>query len=72
MTKLLQKAFQEASKLPDPLQDILAKEFIEEMEWEAKWDKTLEESQNVLDTLSDKAKKDFEEGNTEEKGFDEL
>lgn len=72
MTKLLQKAFQKASKLPDPLQDILAREFIEEMAWEAKWDKTLAESQDVLNALGDKAKKEFDEGKTEEKGFDEL
>ena len=72
MTKLLQKAFQKASKLPDPMQDILAKEFIAEMAWEAKWDKTLEDSQDVIDALSDKARKDFEEGKTEAKGFDEL
>ena len=56
MTKLLEEAFEKASRLPGRLQDILATEFIEEIEWESKWDSTLEQSQDLLDRLAAKAK----------------
>lgn len=72
MTKLLEKAFREASSLPDTLQDLLAQELVDEIEWEKKWDSTLENSQGLLDSLADKAKKEFKEGKTLEQGFDEL
>ncbi len=72
MTKLLTKVFKKASKLPDALQDELAKEFMEEIEWETRWDKTLSESQGLLDQMASKANEDYEEGKTKEMGFDEL
>ena len=72
MTTLLTEAFDKASKLPDTLQDELAKEFMEEIEWELRWDKTLSESQDVLDQMADKAIEDYEKGKTKEMGFDEL
>lgn len=40
---------------------ILAKKLNSQMAWEAKWDETLEESQDVLDRLSCEAKKEHEE-----------
>jgi len=72
MTKLLEEAFQKASQLPSRLQDMLAKEFFEEIEWENKWDDTLERSQDLLDSLAANAKREFEEGKATEQGFDEL
>ena len=36
MTTLLQKAFHKAEELPDALQDELAQQLIEEIEWEKK------------------------------------
>ena len=72
MTTLLQEVFQKASSLPMHLQDILAKELLLEMEWESKWDSTLENSQSTLDKLTLKAMDEYKKGKTIEKGFDEL
>lgn len=72
MTVLLQEAFQKAFALPVHLQDILAKELLLELEWEAKWDGTLERSQPALDKLTQAAMLQYKEGKTIAKGFDEL
>ncbi|MGW8257904.1 MAG: hypothetical protein ACWGMZ_10500 [Thermoguttaceae bacterium] len=72
MTKLLAEAFQRASELPENLQDELACELIEEIEWEDRWDKTLAESQDKIDQLAQKAIEEFKAGKTREMGFDEL
>ena len=55
MTKLLKKAFQEASKLPDIEQNSLAKWLMEELEAERKWDQAFAESEDVLGQLADEA-----------------
>ncbi len=72
MTALLHQAFEKASKLPENLQDELAKEFLEEIEWEMTWDHTLAESQDVLEQMTITAMQEYEEGKTQEMGFDEL
>ena len=72
MTALLDKLFEKASALPLELQDMLAKEFLQEIEWEHRWEKTLGKSQDVLDKLTEKAMQEYESGQTEEMGFDEL
>ena len=72
MTALLQVAFDKASALPSDVQELLAKELIEEIEWETRWDRTLADSQPVLDRLAEKAMREYRDGKTEEKGFDEL
>ena len=72
MTALLQQAFEKARELPENLQDELAKDVLDEIEWELKWDRTLANSQNVLEQLTRKAMQEYEEGRTAEKGFDEL
>jgi hypothetical protein len=41
MTELLEQVFKKASALPLELQDALAREFLQEIEWENRWDKTL-------------------------------
>jgi hypothetical protein len=55
MTKLLEKAFKEASKLPEFEQNSLAKWVLEELEAERKWDKAFAGSEEVLDKLADEA-----------------
>jgi len=72
MTRLLTKAFEEASRLPDKLQDELAEKLLEDLEGEEKWDATLASSLDVLDKLADKALEDYEAGRTKKMGFDEL
>jgi len=72
MTSLLKEAFEKASQLPPDLQDQLAKELLDELEWEQRWDQTLASSEDLLGRLAGKAIQDFEAGTTHQKGFDEL
>jgi hypothetical protein len=72
MTNLLAQAFQKASQLPENLQDELACELLDEIEWENRWDKTLAESQDKLDEMARKALEEYRSGKTREMGFDEL
>lgn len=72
MIALLQEAFQKASTLPEDVQELVAKELLDEIEWEASWDRTLADSQPLLDRLTENAMREYREGKTEEKGFDEL
>lgn len=55
MTKLLEKAFKEASKLPVIDQNALAKWLLEELEAEEKWEQMFAESEDILDQLADEA-----------------
>jgi len=55
MTKLLEKAFKKASKLPQVEQNALAKWMMEELEAESKWERTFAASEDVLDKLADEA-----------------
>jgi len=55
MTKLLERAFKEASKLPEIEQNALARWVMEELEAEGKWEKTFAGSEDVLDKLADEA-----------------
>jgi len=72
MTALLQEVFQKASALPEVVQDMLAKELLQEIKWEDQWDITLENSQSALEKLTVKAMREYREGKTTEMGFDEL
>lgn len=64
MTKLLEKAFKEASKLPVVDQNALAKWVLEEIEVEKKWELMFAESEDVLDKLADEALRDHKKGKT--------
>ncbi|MBF0233316.1 MAG: hypothetical protein HQK65_09800 [Desulfamplus sp.] len=66
MTELLEKVFKKASILPEYMQDMLAREFLQKMEWEEKWDITLKNTQTALDKLTLKAMKQYREGKTKE------
>ena len=72
MTTLLQEVFEKASTLPKDQQDILAKEFLQEIGWESRWDRTIENSQGTLDKMTEKAMREYKTGQTEKMGFDEL
>ena len=74
MTKLLQKAFQEAQKLSENLQDEIAQQLLADIENELKWQETLGNSDFNLDILRKMAQSaliEDQEGKTEEKGFGE-
>ena len=64
MTKLLEKAFKKALLLSGVEQNTLARWMLEELEAEKKWDKTLAESEDILDKLADEAIKDHKVGRT--------
>jgi len=72
MTKLLAQAFEKASELPEDLQDQLARELLEELAGEARWDQTLEQSGEALDRMAEQALQEYRAGKTKEMGFDEL
>ena len=65
MTDLLEKAFQEASRLPPREQDALASVLLAELESERDWQKRFADSQDALSTLADRAIGELEEGTTE-------
>jgi methylase of polypeptide subunit release factors len=72
MTKLLKQAFKKASELPGDLQDELARELLLDMQAEQKWDQTLVESQDMLDSLAKNALEQHKAGHTKQMGPDEL
>lgn len=72
MTALLEKVYERASHLPERVQDQLASQWIEELEAELKWDDTLENSQDLLESMADAALRESREGKTVKIGFDEL
>lgn len=72
MTKLLEKAFKEASKLPEIEQNALAKWVIEELKSEDRWEKVLEGSEDILDRLADEALAEQRDGKTETMDIDKL
>lgn len=74
MTKLLERAFQEAQKLSDNLQNEIAEQLLTDIENELKWQETLTDPDINLDVLSKIAQAALIEdqaGKTEAKGFGE-
>ena len=55
MTQLLQRAFSEASKLPDAEQDAFASLLLAELESERRWSLAFASTQNQLAKLADDA-----------------
>lgn len=59
MTKLLNSAFEEISKLPEIEQNIFARFIINEIESEKKWEKKFSNSEDLLSNLANTALNDF-------------
>lgn len=55
MTKLLEKAFKAASRLPEIDQNMLAKWVLDELRSEGVWAKLFADSEDVLEALADEA-----------------
>lgn len=72
MTKLLDKAYQEASKLPEVAQNALAKWLMEEMEDEKRWERTFAETEDILEKLADEALHSDQHGKTKPLDMDKL
>jgi hypothetical protein len=64
MTELLEKAFAEASKLPQEAQDMLARMLLDDLAAEEKWDETFAKSQDQLAQLADEALAEYQDGKT--------
>ena len=64
MTKLLEKAFAAASKLPEQEQDALAAVILEELASERRWDQAFADSADLLAQLADQALAEHRAGKT--------
>jgi hypothetical protein len=64
MTKLLQRAFEEASKLPEGEQDALGRILLEELASERRWEKLFAGSHDLLADLADQALAEHRAGQT--------
>jgi hypothetical protein len=62
MTDLLEKALQEAARLPEAEQDRIARLILDEIEDEARWQKSFEQSQDQLAALASAAREEIARG----------
>lgn len=72
MTQLLEHAFQEASRLPDIQQNMIARWLLDELLAEKKWDSIFAESEDFLASLADEALKEHRAGKTRPLDLDKL
>lgn len=72
MTKLLEKAFAQAVKLPKKEQDKLAKWLLAELESERQWDEAFASSADRLADLAAEALKEHRKGRTKPLSPDQL
>ncbi len=63
MTRALEEAFKEASKLPEAAQNSLAAAIRAELD--ARWERSLSDSQDVLGKLADEALDEFRSARTQ-------
>jgi hypothetical protein len=64
MTQLLERAFTEASKLPEKEQDSVAVLLLEELASEKRWGEAFASSQQQLSAMAGEALREFEAGET--------
>ena len=72
MTKLLKKAFEKASALPEVEQNELAKWLLDELQSDRQWVKASAESEHVLERLADEAIQEKRQGKTTSLDFRRL
>ncbi len=72
MTKLLEQAFVEASKLPPQEQDALADWLLAELESEKRWGRLFADSQDGLSKLAAEALAEHRRGQTQELDPDQI
>jgi hypothetical protein len=65
MTEALRKAFEAASRLPEPEQDELAAAILEELDADERWEAAFARSQDALGRLADEALEEHRAGRTE-------
>ncbi len=64
MTQLLERAFTEASKLPEKEQDAVAALVLEELASEQRWDAAFASSQHQLSEMARAALREYDAGET--------
>ena len=72
MTALLERAFEQATRLPDVEQNALAKWLLDELAAERQWAKAFSESEDVLGRLADEAIEAKRQGKTTPLNLDRL
>jgi hypothetical protein len=72
MTKLLEKAFKKASRLPVVDQNALAKWLLTELEVEQQWQARFADSEGVLEALADEALEAYCKGKVKPLDLDRL
>jgi len=73
MPNLLEKVIQQAATLPIEIQDEIAEQWLEDIENEINWQKTLQQPQaQKLSELAQAALRQSERGETLVQGFDEI
>lgn len=72
MTKVLEKAFDEASKLPESEQNALGEWLLNEIQSEREWDHAFSRSQNLIASLAKEALAEHRRGQTDELDPDKL
>jgi DNA-binding protein H-NS len=65
MTKLLERAFVEVSKLPQQEQDTVATWILEELASERRWEELFAKSPHALEQLAEEALAEFRAGRTQ-------
>ena len=65
MTRLLEKAFEKASELPEAEQDDFAAFILDELNSERRWEQAFEDSQDELGQLADEALDEHEAGDSQ-------
>jgi hypothetical protein len=69
MRELLSEAIERIEKLPADLQDEIAKQIMDDLESERRWEKTLGKPQKKIERLAEKALEDSKAGKTKKMGF---
>ena len=72
MTRLLEKAFAEASRLPERDQDAIAEIVLAELASEERWSELFEKSQDALAELAEEALAEHRAGKTRPLNLDDL
>ena len=72
MTRLLERALAEMSKLSEDEQDAIAAWLLEQLESERRWGDAFARSGDLLDRMADEALREFHEGRTKPLIPDEL
>lgn len=62
MTQLLERAFTEVKKLPEPEQDAIAALILDELSDERRWQESIDRSQDQLTRLAAKVREDIRAG----------